>query len=143
MDTIIKKAKEFAKIKHKGQEDDMGLDYFTTHVEEVVKILSKVTRDESILAAAYLHDTIEDTKTTKEELAKAFGMKITKLVLEVTHEGQKDNYGYYFPRLKTKEGILIKFADRLHNLSRMEAWDDKRRDQYLRKSKFWKDGSDK
>jgi hypothetical protein len=58
-------------------------------------------------------------------------------------ESEKDSYGYYFPRLKSQKAITIKFADRLSNLSRMNAWDEERRRQYLAKSKFWKDGSDK
>ena len=140
---IIRKARKFAKAKHKGQKDDCGKDYFKAHVEGVVKLLKLVTKDKTILAAAYLHDTLEDTKTGLDELNRAFGMIIAKLVWEITHEGKKDTYGRYFPRLKSRDAILIKFADRLSNLSRMEAWDDKRVAQYLRKSKFWKDGSDK
>ena len=58
--------------------------------------------------------------------------------MEVTHEGRKDEIGYYFPRLKTQRGIVLKFADRISNLSRMESWDDNRKNHYLRKSKFWK-----
>ena len=58
--------------------------------------------------------------------------------MEVTQEEvEKDQKGYYFPRLKSKEAILIKFADRLSNLSRMSSWNMKRQEQYLRKSKFW------
>ena len=64
---------------------------------------------------------------------------IADLVMEVTHEGSKDKYGYYFPRLKTTRGIILKFADRLSNLTRMGAWDDDRIDQYIRRSKFWRD----
>ena len=139
---IVRKARKFAKAKHKGQLDDCGKNYFKVHVEGVVKVLRLVTKDKNILAAAYLHDTLEDTDTSFTELHKEFGMIITKLVWEVTHEGKKDTYGKYFPRLKSRDAILIKFADRLHNLSRMDVWDEKRVAQYLRKSKFWKDGSD-
>ena len=46
--------------------------------------------------------------------------------------------GYWSPRLKTKRGIILKFADRLSNLSRIESWDKKRQEHYLKKSKFWK-----
>lgn len=135
-------AKEFAQIKHTGQLDDSGKDYFSSHIEQVVSILEKVTQDEDILSAAYLHDTIEDTQTTYEELVAGFGKRVADLVMEVTHEGKKDAYGRYFPRLKSREGILIKFADRLSNLSRMEPWNEQRKQHYLKKSKFWKDGSD-
>lgn len=118
--------------------DDCGQPYFFSHIVQVVEILKKITEDKDILAAAYLHDTIEDTQTTYEEIKENFGHKIADLVMEVTHEGKKDSKGFYFPRLSSKEGILIKFADRLSNLSRMESWDEKRQKNYLMKSKFWK-----
>ena len=128
----------FACEAHGDQLDDCGHSYFESHVIQVVKILQQVTDDPDIICAAYLHDTIEDTDVTYEDIVERFGKRVADLVMEVTHEGQKDNHGYYFPRLKTRDGILLKFADRLSNLSRMEAWDEKRREHYLKKSKFWK-----
>ena len=135
---LIKKARDFAIKKHNGQKDDSGKDYFEAHIEVVAEIISIVTEDAYIISAAYLHDVLEDTNTTFRELKSEFGEKITNLVLEVTQEGQKDSHGYYFPRLKSKEGIMMKFADRLSNISRIEAWPEKRRNQYLRKSRFWR-----
>jgi len=132
------KAIAFAQEKHRGQLDDSGKDYFEEHCLQVYNILNTVTEDQNLLCAALLHDTYEDTDTTYEEVLQIFGRDIADLVNEVTQEGQKDSKGYYFPRLKTERGILLKFADRLSNLSRMEAWDDKRREYYLKKSKFWK-----
>jgi (p)ppGpp synthase/HD superfamily hydrolase len=134
---VIEKAKMFAENKHMNQRDDNGFPYFF-HVEQVARILGIVTKDLDLIACGYLHDTLEDTETTFEELKENFGSKIASLVLEVTHEGKKDENGYYFPRLQSKDAILIKFADRLSNLSRMESWSEDRRNQYLRKSKFWK-----
>jgi len=135
---ITCKAKLFSKHKHTGQLDDIGLDYFETHIVQVVNILTQVTQDQEIIASAWLHDTIEDTETTYEELIKEFNKKIADLVMEVTHDGKADQKGFYFPRLSSKDAILIKFADRLSNLSRMGGWDEKRKLQYLKKSKFWK-----
>ena len=134
---VVDKAYEFAKKKHEGQLDDEGLDAIL-HPMQTANILRQVTGNENIIAAAYLHDTIEDTQTIYEELVQEFGSNIADLVMEVTHEGSKDDHGYFFPRLHTKEGIMLKFADRLSNLSRMGAWDEKRRKQYLDRSKFWK-----
>jgi len=131
------KAYEFAQKKHKGQLDDSGRDYFKAHVVPVAKALELMGWDEDVLSAALLHDTLEDTDTTYEELLRVFGMVITNLVTEVTHEGKKDHHGYFFPHLKTKRGISIKVADRLSNLSRIEAWPEERQEQYLRKTKFW------
>ena len=129
--SVIDKARDFAKLKHKGQTDDHGLDYFTSHLEQVVALVKLITNDEEMIATAYLHDTIEDTKTTYQELIKEFGIDIAGLVYELTHDGKKDTYGYYFPRLNSRRAIVIKFADRLSNLSRTSAWGDKRRCKYL------------
>lgn len=132
------KAVIFAREKHKGQLDDDGIDYFSSHIQQVEQIVRKVTEDEDVICAALLHDTLEDTSTTYEELVENFGKRIADLVNEVTHEGKADSKGYYFPRLKSKDAILIKFADRLSNLSRMNSWPLDRQSHYLKKSKFWK-----
>lgn len=135
--TIIK-AIAFGSVKHAEQKDDMGKNYFQAHCFPVFKILSIVTQDIDILCAGLLHDTLEDTQTTYDELVSNFNQRIADLVNEVTNEGTADHYGKYFPRLRSKDAILIKFADRLSNLSRMEGWDYGRQNHYLRKSKFWK-----
>lgn len=139
---MIKKAIKFAKLKHAGQKDDDGLDYFEAHLQHVAEIVQTATEDVDMICAAYLHDTLEDTATTLEELKDNFGDRIALLVHEVTHEGKKDGYGYYFPRLHSREAILIKLADRMSNLFRMTSWPKKRQEQYLKKTKFWKDGTD-
>ena len=112
--------------------------YFENHICQVATIIKQVTKDKEIIAAAYLHDTLEDTKTTYEELKENFGQRVADIVFEMTHEGKKDEKGYWFPRLKSKDAILVKFADRLSNLSRMDVWDEERQQHYLRKSKFWR-----
>lgn len=133
----------FATKRHKGQLDDIGKDYYLAHLSPVAKAVECLTDDTDVICAAVLHDILEDTETTYEELVKKFGKRVADLVNEVTDEGTKDNYGKYFPRLKTKEGILIKLCDRASNISRMDSWSEKRQEHYLKKTKFWKDGSDK
>lgn len=137
------KARTFAAVKHNGHIDDSGKDYYMHHLVPVCEAVSTFTNDEEIQMAAILHDTIEDTDTTYGELVKEFGERVADLVNEVTDEGKKDSYGKYFPRLKTADGILIKLCDRASNVSRMECWNPKRRQHYLNKTKFWKDGSDR
>lgn len=137
MSDLVHYAISFAIDKHKGQKDDDGRDYII-HPMTVGALLMCVTNDQDIIAAGYLHDVLEDTDTSYLELKEAFGARVADLVYEVTHEGKKDEHGYYFPRLKSKDAILIKFADRLSNLSRMSSWDPARQEQYLRKSKFWR-----
>lgn len=141
--SIITKAYNFARMKHGNTLDDNGEDYVDAHLLQVAQIVAILTKDKEMVAAALLHDTVEDTNTTPIEIFNEFGPRIASLVIEVTHEGKKDNYGYYFPYLFTRDGYLLKFADRASNLSRMQAWDESRRQHYMRKSKFWKDGHDK
>lgn len=135
---LVIRALKFAKEAHKGQLDDDGRPYYDAHLRQVYKILGQVTDNEEVLSAGILHDTIEDTDTTYEDLVKEFGQRVADLVMELTHEGKPDNDGYYFPRLKTAEGTLIKFADRLSNLSRMDSWAEKRQEHFVTKSRFWK-----
>jgi GTP pyrophosphokinase len=135
---IYQKAIDFAQTKHKGQLDDGGKSYFWEHCWKVMEILELVTDDENLICAGLLHDTLEDTSTCYDELKLEFNKDIADLVLEVTKAGEKDSKGYYFPNLNTKRGIMLKFADRLSNLSRMECWSEKKQQYYLRKSKFWK-----
>lgn len=134
----VKRALVFATKKHEGQLDDDGKDYFHAHIFPVYQAISELTDDDDVLAAAILHDTIEDTDTTYEQLVKVFGKRVADLVNEVTHEGQKDSHGYYFPRLKSAEAIMIKLIDRASNISRMDSWSEDRRRQYLKRTVFYK-----
>jgi (p)ppGpp synthase/HD superfamily hydrolase len=134
---MLAKAIEFAVKYHDGQLDDDGLDYFDAHVNQVINILYSVTHDDDILSAAALHDIIEDTNITLEVLEHEFNSHIANLVFQVTHVGNKQD-GYSFPNLKDQEAIMIKFADRLSNISRMESWSNKRKAQYLKQSQFWR-----
>jgi (p)ppGpp synthase/HD superfamily hydrolase len=134
----IQKAIVFASKKHVDQKRDDG-DPFILHPMRVAGIVNMVVGndDDNLVAAAWLHDTVEDTETTYEELIREFNQDIADLVMEVTHEGNKST-GYYFPRLKTQRGIMLKFADRLSNVSDMNSWTDERKQHYLDKSKFWR-----
>lgn len=137
MQNITLKAQKYATDKHFGQERDDGQPYIV-HPSRVAGLISLIGGDDAMVAAAWLHDTVEDTDTTYEDLVREFGTEIADLVMEVTHEGD-DTHGYYFPRLETERGVMLKFADRLANLSTMgDAWSEKRRAHYLKKSKFWK-----
>lgn len=139
----IDNAIAFAERKHNGQLDDEGKDFFTAHPYKVGLAVKQLTDNEDIICSAFLHDTLEDTNTTYEELEKEFGKKVADLVNELTHEGKPDNYGFYFPRLKSKEAIMIKLIDRASNVSRMGGWSKKRKEQYLKNTRFWRYFSNK
>lgn len=130
---LINRARRFATIAHQGQTRDNG-DPYIIHPEQVARILAQVTNDPDIIAAGWLHDVIEDCDVTYLQLATTFNKRVADLVTEVTNNGK----GNAFPNLKTRDGVLIKFADRTSNLSDMAGWDDKKVAWYLGKSKFWK-----
>ena len=128
---MLDKALAFATEKHKGQVDDSGKPYIN-HPIAVAEIVRCVTKDEEVIAAAFLHDVLEDTDATYEELKSEFGFRVADLVNEVTKEGKN-----FFPRLHTQRAVLLKLADRMHNISRMEPWTQERQDKYIRNTVFW------
>jgi GTP pyrophosphokinase len=136
MSRLVDKALGFASKQHKGQLDDQGRPYFFAHIVQVYNILLDITEDEEVLCAGILHDIIEDTPITYNDLIREFNIAIADLVKELTHKGDRST-GYYFPNLKTKKAVLIKFADRLSNLSRMDEWPGDRQQEYLKISRFW------
>lgn len=136
MNRLVDKALEYASEKHKGQLDDQGRPYFFAHIVQVHSLLKDITDNEETLCAGILHDIIEDTSTTYEELLHEFNKPIADLVYELTQEGDRET-GYYFPRLRGRKAVMIKFADRLSNLSRMDDWPGDRQLIYLEMSRFW------
>ena len=80
MAALLERAIEFAVKKHAGQVRKGTTIPYVTHVMEAMKIVSRMTEDEEIRAAAVLHDTLEDTETTREELVVAFGKRVAELV---------------------------------------------------------------
>ncbi|MCK4703723.1 HD domain-containing protein [Candidatus Bathyarchaeota archaeon] len=137
MGRLEDKALDYASKKHRGQLDDRGRPYFFAHVIQVYNVLQDVTDDEATICAGLLHDVIEDTDTTYVELVHEFTKEIADLVVEVTHEGT-DYRDHYFPRLKSRKAILIQFADRLSNMSRMRYWPGDVQQRFLEDSVFWR-----
>ena len=83
-----------------------------------------------VLLVGYLHDEVSD------ELVREFNMEIADLVVELTHVGSKVT-GKYFPVLHSRKAIIVKFADRLSNISRMDDWPGDWQLDYLNESRFW------
>ena len=122
----LKKAYEFAEKAHAGQKRSSGEDYFI-HPCAVVEILADYGFDSSTLIAAFLHDVLEDTEVTPEMLAAEFGDEILGLVQGVTkldklqfttrEDAQAENFRKFFMAMaKDLRVIIIKLADRLHNM---------------------------
>lgn len=115
---LIKRAEEFARLVHRNQYYS-ELPYYV-HLKEVyLTLLDFGVTDESILAASWLHDSIEDTETTYETLLTQFGKEIADLVQAVTNEkgrSRKDILEKTAPKIVNNEAALvIKLADRIVN----------------------------
>ena len=126
---LIKKAYEFAERAHQEQKRLNGEPYFV-HVFETAKILAKLGMDASTIVAGLLHDVLEDTKITEEEMKKEFGENIVFLVNGVTklgtlkyrgHERHVESLRKFFVAMTNDlRVVIIKFADRLHNLRTLQ-----------------------
>ena len=127
----LKDAFLFAKQAHITQKRDSGEPYIN-HPVEVANILAELKLDGPTITTALLHDTIEDTGTTFDEVKKKFGNEIAELVEGVTKLSRLENKNREFTLaenfrkliLATSKDIrvlLVKLADRLHNMRTIEA----------------------
>ena len=121
------KAYEFGLKRHEGQKRLSGEPYFEAHCVEVAKILAGWNMDITTIISGMLHDTVEDTSTTTEEIKIEFGEDVAELV-----DGVSKLSGIHFTTRKAQQAgnfmkmlisvakdlrvIIIKFADRLHNM---------------------------
>ena len=123
---VIQKAYNFAKQKHDGQFRKSGEPYII-HPMNVALILTTIYADYETISAGFLHDVLEDCDCTSEEMEEAFGKNITKLVYGVTklskiHFSTENEYliDYYKKIIvgmsEDVRVIIIKLADRLHNM---------------------------
>lgn len=133
----VAKARAFCERAHDGQHRDDGSSY-ATHPDAVAKILLDYGYTNSrLLAAAYLHDVLEDTDVKREELVSAFGIDVVRIVDQLTNVGQegrsfeeKHAQLHQHARRMTPEAKLVKLADRLSNLRDMHVWPEKKRRRY-------------
>ena len=123
---LILKAYKYSEEHHQGQKRVSGEDYIT-HPLSVAYILADLQLDDATICAALLHDVVEDTSATHEEIVKNFSEEIAEMVAGVTklskiryvtiEEQQVENYRKMFLAMgKDIRVILIKLADRLHNM---------------------------
>ncbi len=128
---MLDKALDYAVKMHDGQFRASGEPYIV-HPIAVANILLDIGMDGATVAAALLHDCIEDTPATPEEVTAAFGSEVAMLVTSVTklekivfkskEEEQAENFRrMFFAMAKDIRVILIKLADRLHNMRTIDA----------------------
>ena len=139
----VNKAFSFALEAHQNQKRDEGVPYII-HPVAVAKILTDLKLDSATITTGLLHDTIEDTKVTYESVKKEFGEEVANLVEGVTkisaleNKASSDSKAENFRKLilatsKDIRVLLVKLADRLHNMRTIQFLKDK--DKSIRKAK--------
>ena len=126
---LLLRAYELAEKAHHGQKRMSGEPYFT-HVFETAKILAELGMDTKTIAAGLLHDVLEDTPVEEKEIEEKFGEDILSLVKGVTklgtlkyrgHQRHVESLRKFFVAMANDlRVVIIKFADRLHNLRTLE-----------------------
>lgn len=145
---LLVAALEFAAKKHRDQRrKDHAASPYINHPIALVQILvgDANIQDEVVLAAALLHDTIEDTDTTAEEITEHFGEKISSIVLEVTDDvslSRSERKALQIAHAPTlsPEAALVKLADKIANLRDLSIapplnWSEKRKNDYCQWAK--------
>ena len=142
---ITNKALEFAREKHKGQmrKNNTPVEYIT-HPINVANLVKKYANNaeniDDLVSSAYLHDTLEDTNTTYEELICNFGNLISNLVKELTNndvlkkEMGKTKYLSMKMTNMSEDALIIKLCDRLDNVSSLYDTNKAFIDKYLRET---------
>ena len=138
------KAVAFAADKHRAQRrKDVDASPYINHPISVANALANEgdVADIEVLSAAVLHDTIEDTNTTAEELRAIFGVRITAIVLDVTDDKSLDKHVRKQRQIEhaphtSKEAKLVKLADKICNLRDILAsppadWSTERKRDYF------------
>jgi len=127
---VIRNAYQYSKEAHEGQKRQSGEPYIS-HPLSVAEILVNLQMDQESIITALLHDVVEDTSVTVEDIKKEFGSNVAFLVDGVTkisrmnfqnlHHKQSENIRKMIVAMgKDVRVILVKLADRLHNLRTLE-----------------------
>ena len=121
---LVSEAAELAARRHNGMaRKGRGNEPYINHLAEVANLLSAATdgADAELVAAGWLHDTIEDTETTREELAQRFSERVAALVVECTDDMSLPKAGRRRLQVvnashKSPSARLIKIADKISNI---------------------------
>ena len=140
---LILKATKFSALKHQNQKRKDGKKPYIIHPISVAMILAEIggVDDKEILSAALLHDTIEDTETTADEIEREFGARVSSIVEELTdnkllsYSERKQLQIDHAPKL-SKDATLVKIADKISNITDVinespPEWDINRCKEYI------------
>jgi len=135
--TLSQHAASVAQDKHFYQHRKFSNEPYFKHPSRVADILRRFTKDEEIIAAGYLHDTCEDTKTSFKELEATFGPRVASLVKELTsvkkNQVKIGKAKYLLKKMNSMSdsALFIKLADRLDNVSDFRFASEKFRKKYI------------
>ena len=140
----VARALDFAARRHAGQQrKGKAREPYVNHLAEVALLVAEATagRDTVVVLGALLHDTIEDTKTTRADLEQAFGLEVAALVAEVTDDkrlpkAERKRLQVEHAPHKSGRAKMIKLADKTSNLRSIAVsppvdWDERRRREYF------------
>ncbi|HEX2204240.1 MAG TPA: bifunctional (p)ppGpp synthetase/guanosine-3',5'-bis(diphosphate) 3'-pyrophosphohydrolase [Longimicrobium sp.] len=134
---LITRAYEFSRFAHRGQKRKSGEDYIV-HAEEVAAILGELHLDSVTIACGLIHDVVEDTTATLEDVREAFGeevalvvdglTKLAKVQFRTSTEQQVENFRKLLLSMaQDARVILVKLADRLHNMRTLDYLPEEKR----------------
>src|ERR1035437_948089 len=141
---LIRKAWEFCVRHHEGQMRASGEPYIV-HPLEVAEVLAEMRMDSTSISAGLLHDSVEDTPATNEEIATGFGQQVARIVEGVTNidkiefanreDRQAENVRkMLLAMVSDVRVVLIKLADRLHNMRTLEHLRPERQESIARET---------
>lgn len=140
--TLIDTARDFATAAHAGQiRKDAARSPYVVHLHEVAGLVARFGGTEAAIAAAWLHDTVEDCGVLPEELVARFGAEVAGLVAELTDDkalpkAERKRRQIANAPSKSRDAALVKICDKLSNVRSVGAtppvdWPPERRAAYL------------
>ena len=104
------------------------------HIRQVVKIAEELGYDESIVVASALHDTLEDTELSYNDLKKAFGEEVAEIVYCVTDElgrDRKERKEKTYPKIRSNwKAVVVKICDRIANMQQAKLYNSRLYETY-------------
>jgi (p)ppGpp synthase/HD superfamily hydrolase len=137
---LVSRAADFAAERHRDQRrKGTGQVPYVNHLADVARLLAVATKgaDAELVAAGWLHDTVEDTATSHDELVSAFGDDVASLVREVTDDkslpkAERKRLQVVKTSAKTPRARMIKLADLTSNLRQLpDDWEAQRIREYF------------
>ena len=140
----VRVAIEFSRVAHQGQMRQSG-DPYISHPIAVARLLTPLHIDAQAIIAALLHDVVEDTDVTTEQVAEKFGKPVAELVdglskldriqFETREDAQAENFRKMLLAMaRDVRVILIKLADRLHNMRTLDSMEHDKRERIARET---------